>query len=42
MVKNEKEYNLSAGESIDIPFECKHTLKNVSNEKLKIIEIQKS
>ncbi len=42
VVKNEKEYNLSAGESIDIPFECKHTLKNDNNEELKIIEIQKS
>ena len=42
VLKNEKEYTLSAGESIDIPFECKHTLKNDNNEELKIIEVQKS
>ena len=42
VLKNEKEYTLSAGESIDIPFESKHALKNDNNEELKILEVQKS
>ena len=38
---NEKEYNIDAGESIDIPVMAKHSLQNPYEEELKIIEVQK-
>lgn len=37
---NEKEYNIDAGESIDIPIQAKHSLQNPYDEELKIIEVQ--
>lgn len=41
VLKDEKEYNVYAGDSIDIPLGAKHSLQNPYNEELKIIEIQK-
>lgn len=41
VVKDEKEYNLYSGDSIDIPVGMKHSLQNPYDEELKIIEIQK-
>lgn len=41
VLKNGKEYNLYAGDSIDIPLGAKHSLQNPYDEELKIIEIQK-
>jgi mannose-1-phosphate guanylyltransferase/mannose-6-phosphate isomerase len=38
---NGKEYNVDAGESIDIPLKSKHSLQNPYDEELKIIEVQK-
>ena len=36
-----KEYNVYAGDSIDIPLGAKHSLQNPYDEELKIIEVQK-
>ncbi len=36
-----KEYNVYAGDSIDIPLGAKHSLQNPYEEELKIIEVQK-
>lgn len=41
VIKDDKEYNLNAGESIDIPVKVKHSLQNPYDEELKIIEVQK-
>lgn len=41
VILNDKEYNISAGESIDIPVQAKHSLQNPYDEELKIIEVQK-
>lgn len=41
VIKDNKEYNIDAGDSIDIPLGVKHSLQNPFDEKLKIIEIQK-
>ena len=41
VVLNDKEYNIDAGESIDIPIQAKHSLQNPYDEELKIIEVQK-
>lgn len=41
VLKDGKEYNVYAGDSIDIPLGAKHSLQNPYNEELKIIEIQK-
>ncbi|MBR1423950.1 mannose-1-phosphate guanylyltransferase/mannose-6-phosphate isomerase [bacterium] len=40
VIKEDKEYNLNAGDSIDIPLKAKHSLQNPYDEDLKIIEIQ--
>ncbi|MDD3149538.1 MAG: mannose-1-phosphate guanylyltransferase/mannose-6-phosphate isomerase [Candidatus Gastranaerophilales bacterium] len=37
----EEKFNLSSGESIDIPIKTKHRLENIGDEDLKIIEVQK-
>jgi mannose-6-phosphate isomerase-like protein (cupin superfamily) len=36
-----KEYNVYAGDSIDIPLGAKHSLQNPYDKELKIIEVQK-
>ena len=36
-----KEYNVYAGDSIDIPLGSKHSLQNPHDDELKIIEVQK-
>jgi mannose-1-phosphate guanylyltransferase/mannose-6-phosphate isomerase len=41
VLKDGKEYNVYAGDSIDIPLGAKHSLQNPYDEELKIIEIQK-
>ena len=41
VIKDDKEYNLYSGDSIDIPVGMKHSLQNPYNQELKIIEIQK-
>ena len=41
VILNDKEYNVYAGDSIDIPLGAKHSLQNPYDEELKIIEIQK-
>lgn len=41
VIKDNKEYNIDAGDSIDIPLGVKHSLQNPYNEILKIIEVQK-
>lgn len=41
VVKGNEEYHLSAGESINIDVEEKHSLQNPYNEPLKILEVQK-
>ena len=41
VILNDKEYNIDAGESIDIPIQAKHSLQNPYDEELKIIEVQK-
>lgn len=41
VLKDGKEYNVYAGDSIDIPLGVKHSLQNLYDEELKIIEIQK-
>jgi len=41
VIKEDKEYYLNAGDSIDIPLKAKHSLQNPYNEELKIIEVQK-
>ena len=41
VLKDGKEYNVYAGDSIDIPLGVKHSLQNPYDEDLKIIEIQK-
>ena len=41
VIKDEKEYILNAGDSIDIPLGIKHSLQNPYDKELKIIEIQK-
>ncbi len=40
VVKEDKEYILNAGDSIDIPSKTKHSLENAEDTILKIIEIQ--
>lgn len=41
VLKDGKEYNVYAGDSIDIPLGAKHSLQNPYDEELKIIEVQK-
>lgn len=41
VLKDGKEYNIYAGDSIDIPLGAKHSLQNPYDKELKIIEIQK-
>jgi mannose-1-phosphate guanylyltransferase/mannose-6-phosphate isomerase len=41
VLKDGKEYNVYAGDSIDIPLGAKHSLQNPYDDELKIIEIQK-
>lgn len=41
VLKDGKEYNVYAGDSIDIPQGAKHSLQNPYDKELKIIEIQK-
>lgn len=41
VVKEDSEYYLNAGDSIDIPVKAKHSLQNPYDEELKIIEVQK-
>lgn len=41
VLKDGKEYNVYAGDSIDIPRGAKHSLQNPYDKELKIIEIQK-
>lgn len=41
VIKDDKEYNIDAGDSIDIPLGVKHSLQNPYDEILKIIEVQK-
>lgn len=41
VIKDEKEYHLNNGDSIDIPVRAKHSLQNPYDEELKIIEVQK-
>lgn len=41
VVKDGKEYNIDAGDSIDIPLGVKHSLQNPYDNVLKIIEVQK-
>ncbi len=41
VIKEDKEYNLYQGDSIDIPIGIKHSLQNPYDEELKIIEVQK-
>ena len=41
VLKDGKEYNVYAGDSIDIPLGAKHSLQNPYDKELKIIEIQK-
>lgn len=41
VLKDEKEYNVYSGDSIDIPLGVKHSLQNPYDEELKIIEVQK-
>ncbi len=41
VIKDEKEYYLNPGDSIDIPLKAKHSLQNPYDEELKIIEVQK-
>ncbi len=36
-----KEYDVASGNSIDIPLKAKHSLQNLTNDVLKIIEVQK-
>lgn len=40
VIKDDKEYILNPGESIDIPVKMKHSLQNPYDEELKIIEVQ--
>lgn len=41
VIKDNKQYNLNPGESIDIPIKAKHSLQNPYDKELKIIEVQK-
>ena len=41
VIKDDKEYYLNAGDSIDIPVKAKHSLQNPYDKELKIIEVQK-
>ena len=41
VIKDDHEYNLYSGDSIDIPVGVKHSLQNPYDEELKIIEVQK-
>ena len=41
VIKDNREYNLYPGDSIDIPVGMKHSLQNPYDEELKIIEVQK-
>lgn len=41
VIKNEKRYDLVAGDTIDIPVKVIHSLKNLSTEELKILEVQR-
>ena len=41
VLKDGKEYNVYAGDSIDIPLGAKHSLQNPYDKELKIIEVQK-
>ena len=41
VIKDNEEYYLNAGDSIDIPLQAKHSLQNPYDEELKIIEVQK-
>ena len=41
VIKDNKEYKINAGDSIDIPLGVKHSLQNPYDEELKIIEVQK-
>ena len=41
VIKEDKEYILSDGDSIDIPVQAKHSLQNPYDKELKIIEVQK-
>lgn len=41
VIKDSKEYNIDAGDSIDIPIGVKHSLQNPYDKELKIIEVQK-
>lgn len=41
VIKDDKEYHLYSGDSIDIPVGMKHSLQNPYDKELKIIEVQK-
>lgn len=41
VIKGDEEFTLDPGESIDIPVKIKHSLRNLTDKDLKIIEIQK-
>ena len=41
VIKDDREYNVYQGESIDIPLGCIHSLQNPYEEDLKVIEVQK-
>ena len=41
VIKDDNEFILKPGDSIDIPIEAKHSLENFENSDLKIIEVQK-
>lgn len=41
VIKDNREYNVYPGESIDIPLGCIHSLQNPYDEELKVIEVQK-
>ena len=41
VIRDEKEYYLNSGDSIDIPVRSKHSLQNPYDKELKIIEVQK-
>lgn len=40
VIKDDREYRLNSGDSIDIPVGAKHSLQNPFDEELKIIEVQ--
>ncbi len=40
VIKDDREYNLYSGDSIDIPVKMKHSLQNPYDEELKIVEVQ--